>query len=247
MPRLQVHRLTADDEGVAVIPPLWPGSVRVNVSAIGYASKLPPIEVEVSESDAALPVEIRLHSTGEIVTVGLQLPDGSPAVGAFAAVTENPSITIGRPHARADDHGEVKLPRNLTGFVMVRHPDAAFLVRPWPPEEDEPTLRWTLTPAAPPLTIRVRDTAGERFAVGAPVALWVNGVRLSGEALRWLADAIPMVQWDGSWTGNNLPMEPVSIAAWTGRIPAEEPGERARPATRVPYPWPERVEIRTVN
>jgi hypothetical protein len=130
---------------------------------------------------------------------------------------------------------------------MIRHPEAAFLVRPWPPEEDEPTLRWTLTPAAPPLTVWVRGDADGGFARQARVALWVNGVRLSDQALMSLAETIPRVGADGSWTGNNLPREPVSIAAWTGRIPDEESGQRARPGTGVSYPWPERVEIRTVD
>lgn len=242
----QTVRVTTDARGVAHLPPLTAGTFSFEVVAAGYETH-PPVTRTAEQFGNVSPSELRVQLPARVANLQLRLPDGSPAVGAFAAVTEDPSITLGRPHGRADDHGEVKLPCNLTGFVMVRHPDAAFLVRPWPPEENEPTLRWTLTPAAPPLTIRVRNAAGEDFAPRAAVALWVNGVRLSGLALMWLADSTPAAVWDGSWTGNNLPMEPVSIAAWTRRIPDEEASEQARAATRVPYPWPEEVEIRTVD
>lgn len=242
----QTVRVTTDEGGVTYLPPLTAGTLSFQVRAAGYEIH-PPVTKAAAQFGNVSPSELRIQLPARVATLQLRLPDGSPAAGAFAAVTEDPSITIGRPQARADDQGEVKLPCNLTGFVMVRHPDAAFLVRPWPPEEDEPTLRWTLTPAAPPLTIWVRDDAGGDFTPQARVALWVDGVRLSDQALMWLAGTIPMVGGDGSWTGNNLPMEPVSIAAWAGRIPDEQSGERARPGTRVSYPWPERVEIRTVD
>jgi hypothetical protein len=151
--------------------------------------------------------------------------------------------------ARADPEGVVRPPRNRPGFLLAKHPGAAFLVREWLPQEGEGEVVWSFPPAADrPLTIQVKDSSGKSAAPRAELVLWVGGRRLSGGVLFWLAGAPPSADQNGFWTAKNLPPGPVGVLAWGRRVGSDaRAGALDNQATTVPYPWPDPVEVRALE
>jgi hypothetical protein len=109
-------------------------------------------------------------------------------------------------------------------------------VRPFSVSTDEIVL----LPAAPPVRIRVSSQTR--------IALWMDGVRVSGPAVTFLTWNSEMSDAEGSWWAKNLPPQPLRVLAWQ-RTPAQDiaSGLRDANATIIPYPWPPDVALDPID
>ncbi|MCP4546607.1 MAG: hypothetical protein GY835_09105 [bacterium] len=152
--------------------------------------------------------------------------------------------------SRANGEGCVEPPRSAAGgYLLVKHPAAAFLIREWLPRVGESELSWDLPAASDrPLLIHVKDAWGEDAVPNAELALWVDGWRLSGRTLAWLTGAPGRADRNGFWTVTNLPRDTVAVLAWELRMRDEAyAGRLDSQAVDVEYPWPESVEIHAIQ
>src|SRR6185436_589481 len=135
------QRLTADDAGVAVLPPLRRGELILSASAQHYA-RAEPLRVTVDDQHHELEIALKpLPTTGSLQ---LRLPGGAPAAQAEAWAFDAAMRPVWR--GTADAEGRLDLPEpNM--LLLVRHPMAASTIRSWTPAATE----WTLDPPAEPL------------------------------------------------------------------------------------------------
>lgn len=239
------------ETGEARLPPLRAGTLEIRASAEGYARMSQATKAQILDVDADQTFEVLLEPVGETVSLRLHLPSGAPASGAQVLLVD--SLAVGKDSfsARADENGLVQLPRMQSGILLARHPAAAFLVRVWQPKEEEREveMEWSLPQAADrPLVLQVRDSSGTHAAARADLALRVDGRRLSGGLLAWLAGTEPRADAHGFWTGKNLPRGPVQVLAWDSRSREEVlTGQLDSQATLVTFPWSDPVEVRIVE
>ncbi len=239
-----VQRATTDEDGVALLPPLRPGSAEIRASAPGFFRMREPLRREVGSEDRTF--EIGLEPTGSMVAVHLALPNGLPAGGAELMLVD--SLSTARPllSETADEKGLAALSRAAHGQLLIRHPEAAFLIRDWQPTEAVEEERWTLPPAvSQPLSLAIKDLQGEAVR-RAWLALWVDGRRLSGVALAWLTRSRPFADSNGFWTGSNLPQARLAVVACPIKNRSEgETGLYDALAAEISLPWPPVLEIST--
>ncbi|HYC90744.1 MAG TPA: carboxypeptidase-like regulatory domain-containing protein [Thermoanaerobaculia bacterium] len=226
----QSQNVTTDENGVARFAPLRPGQATVYVSAKGYFAARPR-EIVVAD-DTATVIDVALEPEGERRTVTLLLPDSTPATGAEVFV-EQASWS-----ATAGADGSVGIPRVLgAGPVLVRHPKAASAIR----RLDSETA-WRLAPAAPPLRLQVERWTG--WPDPASVTIWIDGLPVSGNALRFLTRAPASLPSHGDWVAHHLPAAPLRIIARRGQLPAA--AQDALAAT-IPFPWPANAKIQVAD
>jgi hypothetical protein len=238
-----------DDTGVVRLPPLRAGTLDLRASADGYSKSSQELKAQILDENAEQTFEIRLEPLGETVAVRLRLPDGAPASGAQVMLVDSLAAGNALFSAAAQGDGLVRPPRQQKGVLLIRHPAAAFLVRDWSPREDEGGVEWALPPAADrPLMLQIRESTGRSVAPRADLALWIEGRRLSGGLLAWLAGSAPMADVNGYWMAKNLPRTPVQILAWGPRVQEDaRAGNLDSQATGVPFPWPDPVEVRALD
>ncbi len=239
-----VQRAMTDEDGEALLPPLRPGSAEIHASASGFFRMREPLRREVGSEDRTF--EIGLEPTGAMVAVHLTLPGGLPAGGAELMLVD--SLSTARPllSETADEDGLATLSRAAHGQLLIRHPDAAFLIRDWQPTEAVEEERWTLPPAvSQPLSLAIKELQGEA-AHRAWLAIWADGRRLSGIALAWLTRSRPFADNNGFWTGSNLPQTKLAVVACPIKNRSDgEAGLYDALATEISFPWPPVLEIST--
>ncbi len=181
-----------DDEGVALLSPLHQGQLEIRAFAEGYRELVRPVAAEVLDGETDQTFEVALEPLGETVTVRLRLPGGAPAAGADVLLLESLATGVSVFSGYASAGGEIQAPREPPfGVFLVRHPEAAFLVRRWQPQDGEYEIDWTLPAAGRSLLVRVKDTWGEEVVPRAELTLWIDGWRLSGTTLTWLTGMHP--------------------------------------------------------
>jgi hypothetical protein len=223
------QRVTANADGVAVVPPLRRGLLIVSAYAARY-KKPEPLRVQVDGEHREL--DIALEPEAVAATLQLRLPDGAPAAHAEAWALDAAMRPLWR--GGAGDDGNLELPEIPPGaLLLVRHPTTASTIRPWMPNE----LAWTLEPPGEPLTVASRSAAF--------VALWLDGVRLSGAPLAFAAWSAPGTNNAGRWIGRNLPAKPLRVLL----LPASALGSNAYDnlARAIEYPWPAQVSLPPVQ
>ncbi|MES1241001.1 MAG: carboxypeptidase-like regulatory domain-containing protein [Acidobacteriota bacterium] len=235
---------TANDTGVVLLPPLREGTLEIRASAKGYAEQRDPLKVQILDDGAEQTFSVRLDPVHDKVEIQLRLPTGAPAVGAELMLLD--SLQAGKSlfSARADAQGLVTLPRQQPGFLLIKHPAAAFLVRTWRPEDEELELMLPSS-ADRPLRVWVRNESGEGVAANAELVLWVDGHRISGAVLAWLAGSSPMADSNGVWIGRNLPRTALKVLARSPRRSGAEGPDSEGVA--VEYPWKDVVEVRAAD
>lgn len=222
-----------DEGGIAVLPPLRPGTVRLSVHAEGYL----PERIEagrVEESDRERSFPVRLEPKGESRHLFVRLSTGRPA--AFAEVLQQEAAGGGFPwHGTADAEGRLEVPDVVRGSaLLVWHPEAAFLVKTWQPGFEEVTT-WQLALAQPPLHVRVLHSWGDPAAF-ARVAVKVDGRWLTASELAWLTRSRTAATHQGNWTVSHLPEAPVEVVAWTRESQTAGLAFLDSAATVVPWP-----------
>ncbi|HVE71569.1 MAG TPA: carboxypeptidase-like regulatory domain-containing protein [Thermoanaerobaculia bacterium] len=226
----QTQNVTTDDAGTARFAPLRPGKATLYVAAEGYFGAKAQ-ELTVADGMRAV-IEIRLDPQGEARRITLLLPDNTPAAGAEVFIQPSWSAT-------AAANGSVEIPHVLDGsVVLIRHANAASAVRRFDLQGDT----WQLGVAAPPLRLGVERWSG--WPEPATVTIWLDGVPISGAALRWLTRASASLPSQGDWVAFHLPAAPLRIIAQRGTL---DPGVQAALAASIPYPWPAGAIIRVTD
>lgn len=204
--QLAQHVLTNED-GDAVLPPLRDGELIVSVQAEKYAS-VEPRRMVVDDKRHELEIVLQpLDTRAELRVV---LPNGVAAADAEVWAFDASMQPVWRGKASHD--GVLELPDVVLGAtLLLRHPQAASSVRAAAGDGV-----WRLEPPAAPLTLTVDP--------GAPLAIWLDGVQLSGPALSFAAWSGPSASPDGRWTGRNLP--PRELRVLGGNL-----------SSTVTYPW----------
>lgn len=218
------QRITTDREGVAALPPVDEGELYVGVRAERYASAERTMTVDDEHHD----VDVALQPLRIAGTLQLRLASGAAAAQADVWAFDAAMTPLWRGTTGND--GGVELPDVAAGAtLLVRHAQAASTARTWTPANDAET--WTLDAPAAPLTVVAKDHAANVF-----LALWLDGVKLSGPPLTFATWSMPATNRDGVWTGRNLPPRPTRILL----LPATGAASTAFDAIaqRVDFPWP---------
>ncbi len=238
--------VTAKD-GVAQLPPLRPGELVLAVSARGYRSAEGLVEPVFENEDRDIVVE--LQRIVGAVPLRLSLPGGAPAAEAEVRVQHGLDSTPPLWAGGADGEGIVEIPLYAdAGFLIVRHPEAGCLIRPLRITELGPDEVWTLPPAAGPMVARILRYSGEP-ARWAGVAMWVDGLQISGATLAWVSWARASgADVKGRWVARNLPAAPIRMLAWMGnRDTRGLSGVGDSLALTVSYPWRDVVELEAIE
>ena len=141
----------------------------------------------------------------------------------------------------------MKVPENVEGaFLLVRHPQAALLIRRWGRVEGNSESVWTLPEPAQNLTILAKRRDGA-VAPGARIAIAIDQLRLSGPVLSWFA-ASSMANGDGLWQAQALPRATIRLLAWApNAFLGDLDSTFDALAFAVPHPWPEIVEVEAIE
>lgn len=210
----EAQRVATDADGTAILPPLRKGQLIVDVHAEGFAA-VEPLRMAVDDEHHEL--EIALQPLRSAMTLQLMLPSGAPAAGADVWAFSDAMQPLWR--GTVDAAGALEVPDVAAhALLLIRHANAASTIRRVIASET-----WTLEPAAEPLTLAASKAGA--------VALWIDGVQLSGPPLAFAAWSGPATNPAGVWIGRNLPRKPLQVLVSPG----------ASGAQRVDYPWPARV------
>lgn len=238
------QKSVADEEGVALLPPLRPGTVELRASAPGYFQMHESLIEEVREGGSQRVLEIFLEPIGKQVQVHLKLPNGQPAAGASVLLVDSLVSARALFSAQADENGVARVSKEVRGTVLIRHPDTAFLVRDWLGEETTDEVEWALPRASGrPLSLQVKDPWNEETPRRAWLAIWTDGRRLSGLTLSWLTGVNSATDVNGFWSATNLPEAPVAVLAWPVNRHGGDAGLLNPLATDIAFPWPDLVML----
>lgn len=232
-----LQRATTDGDGVAHLAPLRPGKLEIRASAAGYRESDVVDGGRVQDIESRRKLEVRLESVGETVAIRLRTDDGKPVSAAelwAVGTTHGIQRPLWRGQSNAD--GVANVPRNVDGAtLLIRSPITASAIRPF--HADSPDRDIVLQPGAPP--IHVDAVPRTR------IALWIDGVRVSGPAVTFLGWSSEASDAEGNWSAKNLPRQPLRVLAWR-RTPEREivAGLRDASSTTIPYPWPSTVTLR---
>jgi hypothetical protein len=233
-----LQKAVAEDDGLAHLPPLREGTIDVQARADGYVDS-GKVHATVDDEESSSAFEVRLQPVGETVAVRLRMRDGGPAALAEVhAVSAPDGIQPPRWRGPSDDRGVVRIPRDVEGsMLLIRSPQAASAIRRFDADAAEDIV---LEPAGAP--IRVAAPSRTR------IALWIDGVRITGPAVTFLTWSSEASDAEGTWWAKNLPAQPLRVLAWQ-RTPVQEiaAGLRDASATTIPYPWPATVTLNPLD
>lgn len=241
--RQAMRTLTADDDGVVTLPPLYPGSLALIPSASGYEVGSPTtIPIPKGSPDrTTLTLELQREKPGARHMI--RLSDGSPAVGAeVLGLTSIEKDAMWR--GKVDETGVLSIPAGIP-ILAVRHPRAAIMVHAAPAEGD---AAWVLPPPAPALAIRAVNREDQPVR-GAAVTLWLNGFRVSGPFLGYLTSSVPLTDGNGVWIGRNLPAQAIQLllVAPSVDFAIAERGSYDRMTSTLQFPWRAVETLRVVE
>jgi hypothetical protein len=223
--RQAAQRVITDDEGIAILPPLQNGELIVSVHSERHVPQ-EPLRVQVDDRHHEL--DIVLQPLRTATSLRLLLPNGAPATLAEAWAFDHAMQPIWR--GAADANGTLDIPDvAMRSRLLLRHPRAASTLRSLP--ADEYDITWMLESPAEPLTV---------FADGhGLIALWLDGVKLSGPPLAFASWSVAAADANGLWIGRNLPPKSTQLLILPPAAYASNAYDSV--AQRVEYPWPARV------
>jgi hypothetical protein len=232
------QRAVADQHGIAQLQPLREGRIEIQAAADGYAES-EKVRGVVDEDDSKAEFEVRLQPIGETVPLQLRMSDGRTAGAAEL-------MAVSAPHGsqpplwrgQSDAHGVVRVPRNIDGaMLLIRSQDAASAVRTFDADASSDIV---LQPPAAPIRVTVPSRTR--------IAVWIDGIRVSGPAVTFLTWSSEASYAEGSWWAKNLPAQPLRILAWQWTAVQEiATGLRDANAATIPYPWPSNVALNPLD
>lgn len=205
------HTRTTDGEGVIHLPPMYEGEIDLIVRAEGYRDEKTTLQVLGDGKDEFV-VDLDKEETRAVLQ--FLLASGAPAAGATVVLSDRSG---GMPmwNGQAGPDGKLGLPDLPASILFSYHPQSGVYAQPlqWP-EEGE-TLRLSLPPVAPPLSVRFLSESGEAVA-GALYVISVNGLVVNRAVRAMLrADGLPMRADEfGIVRLRGLPARPVGILGW---------------------------------
>jgi hypothetical protein len=233
-----MQRAVSDVDGVAELAPMRDGTIEIGARADGYLES-EKVRRTVADAESDAEIEVPLRPVGDTVAVRLRFSDGrAAAFSELRAVSAPNGIQQALWIGQSDEHGMTHIPRSVNrAILLIRSPDAASAIRTFDVDADDNIV---LQPAAPP--IRVHADPRTR------IALWIDGVRVSGPAVTFLTWSSEASDAEGWWWAKNLPAQPLRVLAWQ-RAPVQEivAGLRDASAITIPYPWPPAVTLQPLD
>lgn len=232
-----LQRVTTDEDGHAYLAPLRPGKLAIRARAEGYRDSAKVDGGTVQDVESRGKYEVRLQPVGETVQVQLRSNDGKP-IGAAELWAVGATHGIQRPlwRGQSNTDGVAAVPRHVDGAtLLIRSPLTASAVRPFRADSSDREI--VLQPAAPAIQVSAEPRTR--------IALWIDGVRVSGPAVTFLAWSSEVSDAEGNWSAKNLPPQPLRLLAWQRATELEiAAGLRDANAMTIPYPWPSIVTLR---
>ena len=238
--------LLTDDAGSATLPPLRAGRLLVTVSVKGYADEqLERAVVQGDEEPHALTMSLRRQRASH--RLRLRSSHGEPLSGAEIWAFSALDLTAPVWQATTGSDGLVDVIDEMNdALFLIRHPSAASVVRRWSGGEDN-LVEWQLEAPAPALVAAI-TRPGDVPARSAHVALWLDGVRLSGVPLAFATWSSPAADRNGLWTARNLPHRAARLLAIPSGSPSRIEGHAYDGmATTVAFPWAAPAPVITVE
>jgi len=238
--------LHTDADGIILLPPMNPGTLRLHASAKGYLDS-DRKDVQVSNSEERT-IEIALDPVSSAQEVKVLLPSGAPADGVEAQLrTDLGTSALPYWTSSADAAGVIRIPDITTqSFLLIRHPAAASAIIPCFAPRCALQSTFSLAATAPPLMIRSMRVNGDT-AQYAAVAVRAAAGWVSNRPLAWLYwSSYTVTGGDGIWIGQGFPQAPLRLAAWKGYADSELSAINSL-ASDVPFPWPSPVELTVIN
>ncbi|MEM7481448.1 MAG: carboxypeptidase-like regulatory domain-containing protein [Acidobacteriota bacterium] len=232
---------TTDEEGIAELQPLRPGTVELTARAEQYLPSS-PVREAIPDAEDEQELELTLQPEGKTARLRLLLPSGLPASGARLLALSDLNQKQPLWEGQADHQGELEVPHSVdTALLLVRHPTAGFLLKSWTGGSDE--IEWSLPSRASPLKIQVLDPAGDPVAL-AMVKLKIAEHWLAGSTLAWLTESRGGANQRGIWQATSIPAGPIEILAWRREATLSALAGVLDPqAVALEYPWPSTVEV----
>jgi carboxypeptidase family protein len=226
-----------DAQGDAELPPLRVGNVHFSATAKGYRDSA-PVEAAVGSVEDNAKFTISLRPIGDTLSIQVLGSEGRAAPGAEiwavrTAVGDDPPLW----HGSSNDDGMIDVPvAYRSSLMLVRHPSNGSCIR----KLDDENTTWRLPPAGPALAVRV----GSRTHV----AVWLNGIPVSGIALTFLSWSSYGGDARGIWMANNLPPEPIWIIAWRNLADSQFQNAGIDPRAKlISYPRPPVFDLEPVD
>lgn len=229
-----VQTAITDARGNASLAPMREGELVIRARAEGYFDSEPSRKA-VEAIDAEGHTEIALRPVGSTDEVRLRTADGRGVAAAeLWAVGSGDGHQPPLWRGTSDESGRVAIPRSVRPLLfLIRSHDTASAVRRLGTQLDEQEV-WVLPPAARPIRLQASTQAR--------LALWIDGVRVSGVALAFLTGSLEATDATGAWFTAKLPERPLRVLAWRSAASIES-GAYDVVATRIDYPWPPVIEL----
>ncbi len=236
------QRLATDERGEATAQPLRKGTLLTFARAAGYEASEPTERPIVGDEEEILSIALEPELAG--AQVEIRSSSGTAALGAELWIDP---MRGGAPQIlRVDDQGRVELPESARGApVLVRAPGQASALRTWNGEE---AAIWRLEPPGPPLVARIVDSTDAPVA-WATAAIWIDGAKLLGPALRWALGA-QSADGEGILRLTSLPARTVELLVWPPDpqlFALGSSGALDSRRTSIPYPWPDLVRLESAR
>ncbi len=184
--------------------------------------------------------EVRLQPVGETVAIRLRSKDGKPiSTAELWAVGATHGIQRPLWRGQSNAEGVAAVPRNIDGAtLLIRSPVTASAVRPF----DADSSNREIVLGAPAPAIQLNAAPRTR------IALWIDGVRVTGPAVTFLTWSSEVSDAEGKWSATNLPAQPLRLLAWRRAAEHEiAEGLRDAHAMMIPYPWPAAVTLQPAD
>lgn len=242
-------RITTDEDGLALLPPMRFPNLRLRVEAEEYHST----QREYTISDEMPPdktIEIEIVPTDPVYAFHVIFSDNRPAAGAnvyLLAALDAAPLWIGQ----CDSAGSVEAPDFPAVWYAARHANVSFVIEPLNPDmKDWDEIPVQLPDAAAPVRIRAVDPSGAGVAQ-ARFRVWVDGVPLDySTRLLLMPDSSLVSDSSGLIHLSGLPGGNFDILAWYPnpdvRLQAQL-GEYDFRKTTVGYPWPSLIDVEVVE
>ena len=230
---------------ITELPPQRIGTTEVRVRAAGY-SDAGPLSVTVDDSIRDRMLDVPMTRSTIKTDVQILLDGIAPAAGAEIGAFSGGQMTW---HGTADGSGRIAVPDAVTKTrVVVRHPSAASDVVVFGPLNGP--QRISLSPAAPPLLVKVQRRNGKPIGpAAAQISLWLaGGVRLTGVEAAFATWSIAATAPDGTFVARGVRAAPFRLFATRNISEAQIlTGTFDGLATTIPYPWPAAAAVTLVS